>query len=77
MKVAYNNIVRGLFSIDRFSSITEACAELSLPTFYDIYRGSMNSLFRRVLNSPNNIVQECFLRRASALLTFFRSFTYL
>ena len=72
MKVAYNNILRGFFNISRLSSVTQACAELSLPTFRSIYDSSTRSLVNRVQMSSNIYVRSCFCSSASTFVRFYR-----
>ena len=73
VKVAYNNIVRGFFGISRLSSVTDACRDLGIPNFRDIYKNSMCSLSTRIVKSNNVYVRACFTLTASDLFSFYRT----
>ena len=56
LKVCYNNCMRMLFRLPFNSSISRFCKENRLPTFQELRRKSIVSLFQRLKLSSNSII---------------------
>ena len=60
LRVCYNNSLRYLMGYDSFVSISERFVRLGIPTFEELLRKNIVSLFLRIKKSQNNIVKSVF-----------------
>ena len=59
LRVAYNNIFRHLFSINRRASISHAFVNFRVFSFHELVRNHINSFMKRILCSHNSLVIAC------------------
>ena len=60
LKVAYNKCIRVLFSLPFICSISEHCVAMNLPSFNEVMRKNIFSLYNR-LKCSNNLIIHAFL----------------
>ena len=70
LKVCYNNCIRRLFNLPFRASVSRACVENGVPTFQEVRRKNIVSLYQRLRISSNSII-SCLMRNV-----FHRSFIY-
>ena len=70
LKVCYNNGIRRLFNLPYRASISRTCVENGIPTFQEVRRKGIVSLYQRLRRSSNSIV-SAFMKNA-----FQRSYLY-
>ena len=56
LKVCYNNCIRRLFNLPFRASISRACVENGVPTFQEVRRKCIVSLYQRLKRSSNSII---------------------
>ena len=60
LRVCYNNSLRFLMNIDRFSSISEQFVLLGIPTFNELLRKTVSSLYLRLKKTRNKLLDAIF-----------------
>ena len=58
LKVCYNNCLRRFFNIGRFTSVSQTCIQKGIPTFKELRRSSVVSLYMRMKHSQNSIIRK-------------------
>ena len=69
LRVCYNNSLRFFMNINRFCSITEQFVSLGIPTFNELLRKTVASLYLRLTKTNNKLLEAVFNS------TFFRNTT--
>ena len=70
LKVCYNNCIRRLFNLPFRASVSRACVENGIPTFQEVRRKNIVSLYQRLRRSSNSIISSFMCN------VFHRSFIY-
>lgn len=60
LRVCYNNSLRYLMNIERYTSITQHFVNLRIPTFDELVRKNISSLFLRLKFSENCLIKAMF-----------------
>ena len=60
LKVCYNNSLRYLMNFERFSSISQHFVNLKIPSFNELVRKNITSLFLRIKSSENSLMKAIF-----------------
>ena len=70
LKVCYNNCIRRLFNLPFRASVSRACIENGIPTFQEVRRKNIVSLYQRLRRSSNSVISSFMCN------VFHRSFIY-
>ena len=71
LKLCYKNSLRYFFNIERYASISQSFVNLNIPTFDELVRKNISSLFLRLKSSENSLIRAVF---NSSI--FYESITY-
>ena len=58
LNVCYNNSLRRVFKVGRYTSISQMCVQNGIPTFVEIRRKSVVCLLKRLKSSNNSIIES-------------------